>query len=78
MTVTSRCHGGGFRRQRPQGALLTAAGRPHRGQSEWVSASEVAQQEQIPQLAIAIGIWHSQHKLCAVSIFHLVMVEREQ
>ncbi|BDA52701.1 hypothetical protein NUITMVR1_03600 [Raoultella ornithinolytica] len=78
MTVTSRCHGGGSRRQRPQETLLTAAGSPHRGQSEWANAREVAQREQIPQRAIATGIWHSQHKLCAVSIFHLVMVEREQ
>ena len=33
--------------------------------------------EQIPQRATASGIWHSQHKLCAVSIFGLLSSKKE-
>lgn len=35
------------------------------------------QREQIPQQATASGIWHSQHKLCAVSIFGLLSSKKE-
>ncbi|GJK18694.1 hypothetical protein TUM17554_15090 [Klebsiella pneumoniae] len=77
MTATIRCQGGGFCRQRPQGYRDIAAGRPHCGQSGGQASRARLQREQIPQRATASGIWHSQHKLCAVSIFGLLSSKKE-